>query len=68
LQNNIVQELRLATKAKDAVQQEIKVLSRLEHPNIIHYEGVKWEFNNARVYADYCDGQDLDSYIEHHWK
>jgi serine/threonine protein kinase len=54
-------------EAKDAIQREVRVLSRLEHPNIIRYIEVEWEFDHANLYAEFCDGPNLDVYIEHNW-
>ncbi|KAF2809370.1 kinase-like protein [Mytilinidion resinicola] len=47
---------------KAAIVQEVSVLSRLRHPNIVEYYDVEWLANEAKLYLEYCNAQTLDDY------
>lgn len=55
-------------KGKEAIEQEVSVLSRLRHPNIVEYYDIEWLKYEARLYMEYCDGKNLDDYVKEQWK
>ena len=53
---------------RDAMQQELSVMPRLSHPNIVNYKAVVTDSQNQRVYIvmEFCEGGELSEFIRMH--
>lgn len=45
------------------IQKEIDILSKLEHPNIVAFIGIKQLNNETFIVMEYMNGRDLLTYI-----
>lgn len=64
--NYVVKEINISkmTKTeKDEALREARVLSKLQHPNIITYKESFIQHGNLHIVTDYCEGGDLSSKI-----
>lgn len=64
--NYVVKEINISkmTKSeKDEALREARVLSKLQHPNIITYKESFIQHGNLHIVTDYCEGGDLSSKI-----
>lgn len=54
------------SKQRQRIDQESKILTQLDHPNIVAYEDVEWDDdeNDVRLYMELCEGRDLQKYID----
>ncbi|XP_035230016.1 serine/threonine-protein kinase atg1-like isoform X2 [Stegodyphus dumicola] len=55
--------LNLSPHEREEALREVKVLSQMQHPNIISYHKSFEENNSLYIVTDYCDGGDLYSKI-----
>ena len=46
------------------LQNEIKILQSLDHPNIVKFHAVYYTQNNCYLITDYCEGGTLQAYAE----
>jgi len=54
----------LSAKERDASQQEVALLSRLNHPNIVEYKANFCMGETLVIIMQYCEGGDLGTYIK----
>ncbi len=54
-------------QGRKAVEAEVAILSRLQHPNIVRYLDVEWSQLQAKLYMEYCDGGSLDHFVGSNW-
>lgn len=62
-----IKVIKLATMSKgnyQLLQNEIKILKELEHPNIIKMHDVFYTENNCYIITDYCEGGTLQAHID----
>lgn len=64
--NYVVKEINISKMTKpekDEALREARVLSKLQHPNIITYKESFIQHGNLHIVTDYCEGGDLSSKI-----
>lgn len=64
--NHVVKEInisKMARKERDEALREARVLSKLQHPNIIAYKESFIQSGNLYIVTDYCEGGDLSARI-----
>ncbi|KAJ3547503.1 hypothetical protein NM208_g1485 [Fusarium decemcellulare] len=50
-------------KFRERVEQELKLLKRLDHPNIVRYHDRTWTNDTAKIIMEWCEGETLDHLI-----
>ncbi len=55
---------KLAKSNLNMLQNEIKILQTLDHPNIIKFHNVTYTQNNCYIVTDYCEGGTLQDHID----
>ena len=50
-------------KGRDSLENEIKLMRRLNHPNVMHLEGVYETENSIYVILEYLQGQQLNELL-----
>jgi len=51
----------------EIIQRELRVLSKVEHPNILSFVGLVTEAPPLRLCLEYCDGGSLFELLHNHW-
>ena len=59
----IIDKKLLKTQTKSSLYNEIEIISKLKHPNIIHVEKILEDDNNYYIIMEYCDNGELFEYI-----
>jgi len=54
----------LSRKEKEAANQEVELLRKLDHPNIVEYKGSFFVKDTLMIVMQYCEGGDLAGYIK----
>lgn len=54
----------LSTKERDSALQEVQLLRRLDHPNIVAYKDSFYMADTLVIIMQYCEGGDLATYIK----
>mmetsp|Transcript_20792 Transcript_20792/g.37877 ORF Transcript_20792/g.37877 Transcript_20792/m.37877 type:complete len:646 (+) Transcript_20792:165-2102(+) len=54
----------LSRKEKEAANQEVELLRKLDHPNIVEYKGSFFVKDTLMIVMQYCEGGDLATYIK----
>mmetsp|Transcript_54496 Transcript_54496/g.127311 ORF Transcript_54496/g.127311 Transcript_54496/m.127311 type:complete len:647 (-) Transcript_54496:97-2037(-) len=54
----------LSRKEKEAANQEVELLRKLDHPNIVEYKGSFFVKDTLMIVMNYCEGGDLATYIK----
>ena len=60
----VIKLTKLAKSTIHLLQNEIKILQSLDHPNIIKFHAVYYTQNNCYLITDYCEGGTLQAYVE----
>ncbi|KAH0423438.1 hypothetical protein CcaCcLH18_12171 [Colletotrichum camelliae] len=56
--------IKFEKQTRDEIEREIGLLGRLDHPNILRYFDAQWKPDEALIYTEFCNGQDLESYAK----
>ena len=59
----ILDKKKLKTQTKSSSYNEIEIISKLSHPNIIHVEKILEDEQNYYIIMEYCDNGELFEYI-----
>ncbi|CAI2387319.1 unnamed protein product [Moneuplotes crassus] len=56
--------MRMGTRLKKYLIQEIKIMMNTNHPNIIRFLEAKETKNNTYIFMEFCNGRDLSTLLE----
>ena len=59
----VLNKEKLKTQTKSSLYNEIEIISKLKHPNIIHVEKILDDQENYYIIMEYCDNGELFEYI-----
>ncbi|KAH8744863.1 kinase-like domain-containing protein, partial [Hyaloscypha sp. PMI_1271] len=46
---------------------EVRLLKRLVHPNIVRYIDMVPDNEGVKIYTEFCEGEDLESFVKKEW-